>query len=256
MLLFVGLYLLWILMFLYNQNKYLGTIKWINLSLDIPKENEQTLLAVEQIFAQLHSIHINKTFGEKYFHGEFIMWLSFEIVSFGGQIKYIVRLPEWYRNLLESAIYAQYPDAEIKEVEDYMKNVPLYDPKSSYYNVWGTEFKLKKEDAYPIRTYRAFEHQASQIIVDPLAGVLEALSSIEPHELMAVQYIIRPTDEKWKEAGRILVKKLKKEKAEAKPKNAFVDLLSSVLSGFFFNFYSRNTAVTKDPTRCRGVRTA
>ncbi|MEK9180777.1 MAG: hypothetical protein AAB871_00910 [Patescibacteria group bacterium] len=228
---FVGLYLMWLLMVLYNQNKFLETIKWIHLAIDVPKENEQTFLAVEQIFAQLHSIHIKHTFGEKYFHGHVILWLSLEIVSFGGQIKYIVRLPQQYRNLLESAIYAQYPDAGITEVDDYAKNLPQYNPETSYYDVWGTEFVLKKEDAYPIRTYRAFEHQASQIIVDPLAGVLEGLSNIQPHELMVMQVIIRPTDDDWKEAGRELVKKLKGEKEEKKKKGAVGDIASSVLEG-------------------------
>lgn len=207
-LVFVGFYLMWLLMVEFNQVKYLSGVKWTFLSIDIPKENEQTFLAVEQIFAQLHAIHAKYTFGEKYFHGELVLWLSLEIVSFGGQVKYIVKIPTKYRNLLESAVYAQYPTAEIREVEDYIKNLPQYAPGKSYYEVFGTEFRLKKEDAYPIRTYKAFEHQASQIIVDPLAGILEALSSIKPYEFMAVQYLIRPVDDDWKEKGRELVNEL------------------------------------------------
>lgn len=241
-----GLYLGWLLMVEYNQMKYLKSIKWVFLSIDIPKENEQTFLAVEQIFAQLHAIHANYTFGEKYFHGEVVLWASLEIVSFGGQVKYIVKVPRQYRNLLESAIYAHYPYAEIKEVEDYIKNLPTYDSKTSNYEVFGTEFKLKKEDAYPIRTYKAFEHQASQIIVDPLAGVLEALSSIKPWEFMAVQYLVRPVDDKWKEAGRELVSELKGEKKEEKTGFA-MSVLTGVLKGFAGIFESA-AAGTSEPS--------
>ncbi|MBI4054320.1 MAG: hypothetical protein HY397_03260 [Candidatus Doudnabacteria bacterium] len=224
-----GLYVAWLLFVEYKQIKFLKSTKWIFLTVDIPKENEQTFLAVEQIFAQLHAIHVNYTFGEKYFHGQVVLWISMEIVSFGGQIKYIFKVPERYRNLFESAFYAHYPDAEIQQVEDYINNVPNYDPKTSYYDVWGAEFKLKKEDAYPIRTYRAFEHQASEVIVDPLAGVLEALSSCKPYEFMAAQFMIRPVDEEWKEDARELVKELKGEKKE-KPKKGF---LGSILEGVF-----------------------
>ncbi len=211
-------YLFWTLMVMYNENKFMNGIKWICLSIDVPKDNEQTFLAMEQIFAHLHTIGGNKTFGEKYFHGEINLWFSFEIVSFGGQIKYLVYLPEKYRNLLEAAIYAQYPAAEIRQVDDYIKNVPVYNPKTSYYDMFGVELMLKKPDAYPIRTYRAFEHQASQIIVDPLSAVLESLSGIEPHELMAVQYLISPADDDWKESARQLVNDLKgAPKKHAKP---------------------------------------
>ena len=231
MLVFVGFYLIWLLMVEYNQLKYLTGIKWTFMSIDIPKENEQTFLAVEQIFAQLHAIHANYTFGERFFHGQLVLWLSLEIVSFGGQVKYIVKIPQKYRNLLESAIYAHYPNAEINEVEDYIKNLPQYEPGKSYYDVFGCEFKLKKEDAYPIRTYKAFEHQASQIIVDPLASILEALSSIKPHEFMAMQVLIRPTDDEWKEQGRELVNELIGLRKEGHEPNFISAIGSGVVAG-------------------------
>jgi len=132
---------------------------------------------------------------------------------------------------MEVAVYAQYPDAEIKQVEDYMKNVPQYQHGKSYYEIWGTDFKTKKEDAYPIRTYKFFEHQASQVIVDPLAGILEALSNIKPYEMLAVQYLFRPADDKWKEAAKRLIKKLKQEKPVSSKSNAFTDIASGVADG-------------------------
>ncbi|HLC44748.1 MAG TPA: hypothetical protein VJK50_02810 [Patescibacteria group bacterium] len=243
--LFVGLYMLWLLFVLYKENRFIYSHKWITLAIDVPKENEQTFLAVEQFFAQLHSIHENFTFGEYYFGGERIMWISLEIVSFGGQIKYMVHTPEKFLKLIESALYAQYPGAEIRKVEDYMKNLPPYNAETSYYDLFGTELKLIKEDAYPIRTYRAFEHQASQIIVDPLAGVLEALATAKPHELIAVQYIIRPIDDDWKESARELVKKLIGTREEAPKKSGIGDIFDSVLNGILGIFIAAGEAETK-----------
>lgn len=226
-----GLYLLWQIFINYNQNVYLNKFNWITLSIDIPKENEQTFLAAEQIFAQLHSIHEGHSFGEKTFIGKVVMWISLEIVSFGGQVKYLAYLPDKYRDLLEAAVYAQYPDAEIKPVEDYMRNVPQYNPDNSYYDVWGSEFTLVKEDAYPIRTYKYFEHQASQIIVDPLAGVLEALSGIKPYEMLGIQIMIRPVDDKWKDKARDLIKELKGERKESSKPSFLGEVVSGVLGG-------------------------
>lgn len=245
----IGLYLLWEILKIHNNNRFLASVEWIMLSIDIPKESTQSLLAVEQIFAQLHSTHASITFGERVFHGKSQLWLTFEIVSFGGQTKYLAHLPVGYRNVLESAIYAQYPDAEIKQVEDYMKNVPFYDPDKSYYDIWGTEYKLKKEDAYPIRTYRAFEHQAAETIVDPLAGALESLSSLEPYELMAIQYQILPVQDEWKEKGRKLVKQLKGEKdKDGKSGSFFEDILAGAVGGLidiFSNAGGANAVNTK-----------
>lgn len=248
-LLMVGLYLLWELFVYYNQGIFLASVKWITLSIDIPKENEQSFLAVEQIFAHLHSIHTNYTFGETYFHGNLILWLSLEIVSFGGQIKYLAYVPERYRSLFESAVYAQYPDAEINEVEDYIQHLPPYNPEKSHYDVWGTEFKLKKEDAYPIRTYRAFEHQASETIVDPLAGVLEALATAQPHELIGLQIIIRPTDDEWKEAAKKLVKELKGEPKKTPKPSAIAGILGGVIDGLLDMVGAGGGGATATPSK-------
>src|SRR3989344_468915 len=229
--LIVGLYLLWILFTLYNQNQVYNKVKWISLSIDVPKDNEQTIMAAEQIFAQIHSMHAGYTYYERMVMGKQQMWFTFEIVSFGGQIKFMAYVPERYRDLLEAAVYAQYPDAQIKQVEDYMRNVPQYNPEKSYYGIWGTEFKLKKEDAYPIRTYKFFEHQASQVIVDPLAGILEALATVKPHEMLGAQFMFMPVEDDWKEKGRELIKKLKGEKDEKKKPGLLSDVGSGVLRG-------------------------
>ena len=56
------------------------------------------------------------------------------------------------RNLVENAIFSQYPDAELHEVEDYTKRLPQVLPNAEY-DLFGADFTLQKEDAYPIRTY-------------------------------------------------------------------------------------------------------
>lgn len=182
---------------------------WTFLHIRVPKENERSLLGVEQIFSQLHQLHLNFTFAEKYIEGKIQLWYSLEIVSLGGKISFIMRIPKKQRVTVESAIYGQFPAAEITEVEDYLKNV-AFDPQTSEFDLFGFEYKVLENQAIPIKTYKEFEHQtAEQKIIDPLAGLFEALAQIEPDEFYGVQILIQPLDDKeWKDKGEMLVKKL------------------------------------------------
>ncbi|MBX4186714.1 MAG: hypothetical protein KW802_00415 [Candidatus Doudnabacteria bacterium] len=207
--------LVWMLYFLRKQknNKaYVESIKWVFLEVKIDEVNEKSPLAMEQIFASLHAIHTNFTWGE-IFAGKTVLWLSCEIVSLGGKVSYIFKIPERYRNLLESAIFAQYPKAEVNEVEDYLKNLPHhYDPEHANFDFWGTQFNKKKDSAYPIRTFGqvdSFEHSAQETFIEPLSNLLEVMSNMQPHELLVWQIVIKPVNDDWKEHTAHLIDKLK-----------------------------------------------
>ncbi len=191
------------------QKEYQNSIKWVFLEIKIHDLNERSPLAMEQVFAALHAIHQNFTWGER-FDGRIVLWLSCEIVSIGGKVSYIIKIPERYRNLLESAIFAQYPKAEISETEDYLMNMPYeYYPEQVDFDFWGTQANKKKPNAYPIRNYSGFEHKEQETFIDPLANVIEVMSNIQPWELMAMQIVVRPIDDDWKEDVRPLLDKLK-----------------------------------------------
>ncbi|MBU1131094.1 hypothetical protein KJ840_03110 [Patescibacteria group bacterium] len=199
------------------QGKYLKSIKHNLLAIDIPKDNEQSLLAVEQIFAQLHGIKSSPNLWEKYWLGETQLSVSLEIVSIEGYIQFLIRTPDKFRNLTEAAIYAQYPEAEITEVEDYIDLIPkdVHDLKSDF-DLWGTEFILAKDSAYPLKTYKYFEHGLDQIFVDPMASILEVMSKLGKGEQLGLQIIIAPVGDNWKNHGHQVVNKLIGAKAEVK----------------------------------------
>lgn len=194
------------------HHDFLSSQEYVFLQIKIEKENLQSTMAVEQVFAQLHAVHSGFGWSEVYLEGKLNLALSFEIVSLGGKISYIVRTPKQYRHLTESALYARYPNAEISEVEDYMSNLDHWDEHSSW-DIWGTEYTMIKDYAYPIKTYREFEHPAAEeTVIDPIAGLIEALAKIEPHEMMALQMNIRPiADKEWQPHCEEVVMKLKKE---------------------------------------------
>jgi hypothetical protein len=193
-------------------NHFLSKGDPILLQIKVERTNLQSTLAVEQIFAQLHAIHTAISTAEKYLEGKDQWSIALEIVSIGGKISYFVYTPRRYQGLVESAFYARYPSAEIVEVEDYMKPLNPWSPDKTY-DVWGTEFKMLKDVGFPIRTYKDFEHSsAEEKIIDPLAGLIEALSRAGEHELMAYQICLKPiADNDWSPKALAMSKKLKKE---------------------------------------------
>ncbi len=201
--------ILWDIWLNYIRGRYIANIDWVLLQLTVPQEVVKSPLAMEQIFAGLYSIKSGGNFWEKYFKGKVQEWFSLEIVSEGGKIYFFIRTPQKNRNLVESYIYSQYPDAEINEVEDYVYDVPETIPSAGY-DLKGTEFILEKEDAYPIRVWRDFEFESKEgeANVDPIAGLIESLSQLKEGEKFWLQLGIKPIGDDWKKEGEEIVSKL------------------------------------------------
>jgi len=146
---------------------------------------------------------------EQYWKGQIQEWISCEIIGVGGEVRFIIRCPKYFRNVVEAQVYAQYPEAEIREADDYVNLAPE-DVTRGDYDLWGTEIKLLKPDAYPIRTYVGFEKQVSleEKIVDPAAAVTEVMSNLKPGEQMWIQVLVQPADDAWKKEGEKEMKKL------------------------------------------------
>lgn len=203
--LMAGFWKLWVQ---WRQNLYAPTIKYVLLAVDIPKESEQTPKAMENMFAHLAGTYSKFDRFEKYWLGKIPTILSFEIISIEGYIQFLIRTPVKHRDLVEATIYAQYTDAEITEVEDYVDSVPKRFPDSEW-NMWGTEFVLGKKSHYPIKTYINFEQSADKLYFkDPMASLLESISKIKPGEQLWLQLILVPIDDSWKDAGEKEAKKL------------------------------------------------
>lgn len=197
---------IWIMYKLYLeeiQKQYLESIEYVVLELKPPKENPTSFYNAEQVFIQIHQLLDNFTFQERYLEGKLVFKVSFEIVSLGGRISYLVRLPKKQRDLVEAALYANFPTLELTEVRDYLENFD-YDPEDDKYDLFGAEMILTKSQAYPIRTWREFESlkgpEVSELVVDPLTPLLETFTKISPYEFYGVQFIVQPVnDDSWHE---------------------------------------------------------
>lgn len=173
--------------------------KWVTLAIDMPQMNVQTPMAVEQMFAHLAGALDGTDFKGKYWTGFAQKYFSFEIVSIEGYIQFIVRTEESLADLVQTALYAQYPEVEITEIEDYIDLVPSTIPNPTH-EVWVSDFGLAEDDAYPIRSYKQFEHSISKdtVLKDPMGTFLESFTRIGPGEQMWFQIIVEPIDNSWK----------------------------------------------------------
>ncbi|MCX6796252.1 MAG: hypothetical protein NTW06_02015 [Candidatus Falkowbacteria bacterium] len=226
----------------WRQVAWSKTIKFTLLAIDIPKGNDQSLRAVENLFTYLGGAHDPPDLIEEYWIGKFQISFSFEIISIEGYIQFLIRTPIQYRDLIETAIYSQYPDAEITEVDDYVDPVPVKYPDDEY-DIWGGEMILNRSDVYPILTYKYFEHQFGEpekLFRDPMASLMDLLSSMKKGEQFWYQIIVYPHDvNALEEKGRKEISKILKEKATVK-RGMLGDILGEV-AGIFSGVISELT---------------
>jgi len=203
----------------YRQSKWAATHKSILLAIDIPKGNEQSPRAVENMFTYLGGAHGTQNFYEKWFEGVFQKSFSYEIVSLEGYTQFLIRTPLEFRNLVESSVYSQYPDAEISEVDDYTETVPQKWPDEEW-DLFGSEFILQSPWYLPIKTYEEFEHKFGESetqFKDPMASLMDLCGSLRQGEQFWFQMIVMPTGFDWVKDIQKELDKMLGRKKKAKP---------------------------------------
>ncbi len=205
-----------------RQHKFHHHMEWILLAITIPRTHEQTPRAVENIFAHWAGAHSKNSWVEEWIDGRIQDTITVEIASFEGHIQYFVHTTRKFRDLIEASIYAQYPDAEIVEVEDYAKKIPTNFPNKDW-ELFGTEMiPAGKPDLYPLRTYPSFEDKVSGEFKDPMAVLLENMSRLQPGEQFWYQIVMTPIEQvAFRSAGEDLAKKLMGQ--EVKHKETLLD---------------------------------
>jgi hypothetical protein len=165
------------------------------LEIKMPPDVEKSFKAMESVFDGWWQMHDPPNFREKWIDGEYQLGFSVELVSTEGQVHFYIRIPEKSRRLIEAALYAQFPDAELTEVNDYVKAVPQNVPNKDW-RMWGAVYKLQKLDAYPIRTYPHFFEAKEDIRpeerIDPVSTLVEGMAKLGEGEHLWVQFLCTP----------------------------------------------------------------
>src|SRR3989338_4196559 len=215
----------------YVRLAYGASEKTILLAIDIPRGNTQTPRAVENIFSYLAGAHASQDLYEKWWLGEWQLYFSFEIVSIEGYIQFLIWAPEKYRYLIDAAIYSQYPDAEITEVNDYTEGIPTKYPDDQY-DIFGGEFILVENSVYPIKTYEHFEHMMGEPetqFKDPMAALMDLMGSLRKGEQLWYQIIVVPIGAEWNLEGDEEIKRIIGEKTVSRNS---IDFIIDWLIGF------------------------
>jgi len=226
-----ALYLWWI-----SWDYDYAKAKWVILEIIPPKEVLVPIKAMEDVFSAVWSLMDSANWRERWCDGELgngPYWYSWEIASVEGKIHYCIRCLKQHQPSIEMSLYAHYPDIEIHEISDYTKLVPPTVPNAEW-NMYGEDWALRREDAYPIKTYeKSFEPQGEKISaeekrMDPIISLLEGMSRLGPGEHYWVQFITVPitdADEPdWKGEGKKIINKLSN-RSEKKETTFFEDLM-------------------------------
>lgn len=220
----------------YTRTKFLLAMNWVLLEIKPPPDVRRSPKIAENFFAGLHGTYMGGTkMKDQFFQGKVPEWFSLEIVSNGGDMKFYIRALADSRNLIESAVFAQYPDAEIKQVDDYLDQFPQRMPNQEY-DLFGSELIATRESAYPIKTWPEFEEEGGKdefVRSDPLAPLAEVMTSLGPGEHLWLQYLVRPTGGDWVEDAQKIIDEIvgKKPKKESDALSKLVDSIDLALGG-------------------------
>lgn len=201
----VGLVLMgWHFWVLHRNAEWIASINWLLIEIKIPRDIYKSPQAMEvalgNALSQTGGVGTNYA---KYWLGKVIVWFSLEIISSEGEIRFFIRMPRQFQNYVESQIYAQYPEAEIREVDDYTLPV-LHSMQEEEWGMWGCEQTLKKADAYPIKTYADYgldkpisKPEDAAGLIDPIASVIEWMGTMKKDEHVWVQILVRATKDSY-----------------------------------------------------------
>jgi hypothetical protein len=168
------------------------------LVLEIPKANDKSELAAEQLFASLHGIFRDKE--ELRLNDGVQEHLSFEIASINSQIRFFVWVPKALRSFVEGQIYSQYPTVQISKAdEDYVVHETTHEVS------YSADIDLSDSEMLPIKTFTNFE-------VDPLAGITGALAKLDNGEEVWVQILMKPIADSWHKDSEFWVNSVKNSK--------------------------------------------
>jgi hypothetical protein len=220
----------------YQRIDAVKSIESTLLILEIPKTNDKSEMAAEQLFASLHGILRDRE--ELKQTGGIQEHLSFEIASVNGQIRFYVWVPTSLRSFVEGQIYAQYPTVQIHEAdEDYVAH------ERNHTVTYTSEIALTTSEFLPIKSFQSFE-------VDPLAGITGTLAKLETTgEELWVQVLVRPVADEWHKSAEKWIKTVKNGKGG----------LASLIDGDGFDMkwlFSALEALWKPPEMGAGGKVA
>ncbi len=195
--------------FVVDKSKFswLKSLEWTILEVIPPREIEKSPQLMEPVFWAMSGVLTTYNTFDIYMKGAFTHRFMLELVGEEGKAHFYIRTQRQFQNLIEAQVYAQYPDAEVREVPDYVNNFPKVIP-NKYWDLWGADFEFTMDDAYPIKTFDKFEEDVTGKMIDPIGGLVEVINTLGPGQHIWFQFIIEPLPETWRKDEMKLIDKL------------------------------------------------
>ena len=158
----------------------------------VPKNSETSPEAMAACFQALPKIH--STLWDRLFAKQ--QALCLEIVTWNQRIYFMVVVPTQMASYFTSQLIAQYPQAFISPVGDYMPyfftNQSL---KDSMENSAFGQMGLTQPGYLPLKTYKDFQD------IDPLSTILGTVAKANPADKILIQFLINAPPKNWQSAG-------------------------------------------------------
>ena len=185
------------------QQKFINEMDWVMLELKVPREVHKSPAAMEVVLQTLHDVGGTANWYARWWKGGVRGWHSLEIVSIEGSIYFFIRTQRKFQEFITAAIYSQYPNAHVREVDDYTRYVPPY-KRGGEWSLFGFHLVLKKPDPYPLKTYIDYGMDKDLSLdeeqrLDPMSVILEILAGMRTTEHVWIQILIRAATNRHKD---------------------------------------------------------
>lgn len=185
----------------YKRNKFIHGQGHVLLEIQLPIDITKSPLAMELFLSVLYQTKGEGTWISRFVDGKVRPWFSLELVSDGGVVKFYIWTWPFWKNVIHSQLYSQFPNIEIREVDDYASKIS-FDPRHN--DLYGCDFVLAKPDCYPIKSYADYmldKDPDEEYKIDPMTPVFEYMASLKPGEQAWIQIIIRAHKKERKKHG-------------------------------------------------------
>lgn len=152
------------------------------------KDYKEVLAVMQQLYRAIYEIrelNIWNRINASIFQMDRV---SFELFLEDKKLYFYVVTYPYYQTIIEKQITTFYPDAEV----EYTTAPKLFE---AGYNLKGYSLVLSRPFWLPIKTYKAMEE-------DPLNNIANVMDKIENGEKAALQILIQPKSDKWRDQAK------------------------------------------------------
>ncbi len=204
-----------------KRSEFLSSQEKVLFEIILPAELNQGPEAMEEFLSAIHINPGESTFIATLVNGSTRPYWSFELVSIEGELHLYIWTWRKFADLIKAEFYAHYPEVELQEVDDYMSGLNADLDK---FGIWGTDYKLTKADAYPIKSYKEWQldkvdtRKSKGSLQDPLNSVFEKFASIGEGEMAILHIMFQHTrNTSWQREVQNEIDKIYAKRTESFP---------------------------------------